>query len=107
MNVDTIAIGGRIRQARLPRPGEKHGRRWIVRRGLLAADALGLVGAFVASALLWGPGAGAHNHLALAVEYGLFVMTLPAWILVAKLHELYDRDEERTDHSTIDEFAGV
>jgi exopolysaccharide biosynthesis polyprenyl glycosylphosphotransferase len=29
------------------------------------------------------------------------------WLLLAKLQGLYERDEERTDHSTIDEFAGV
>ena len=37
----------------------------------------------------------------------LFVLTLPMWLLLAKLQGLYERDEERTDHSTIDEFAGV
>jgi exopolysaccharide biosynthesis polyprenyl glycosylphosphotransferase len=35
------------------------------------------------------------------------VLTLPLWIVVAKLYGLYERDEERTDHSTTDEFAGV
>jgi exopolysaccharide biosynthesis polyprenyl glycosylphosphotransferase len=37
----------------------------------------------------------------------LFVASIPAWILVAKLYGLYDNDEERTDHSTADEFVGV
>ena len=84
MNVDTIALGRAVRQARHPRlPGEKHGRRGIVRRGLLAADALGLVGAFVVAAWLWGPGTGGGNRLALALEYGLFILTLPGWIFVA------------------------
>ena len=45
--------------------------------------------------------------MALATEYVLFLATLPFWILGAKLHELYDRDEERTDHSTTDELARV
>ena len=37
----------------------------------------------------------------------LFVLTLPMWLLLAKLQGLYERDEERTDHSTTDELAGV
>ena len=28
---------------------------------------------------------------------------IPLWILMAKLYGLYDRDEERADHSTVDE----
>jgi len=82
-------------------------RGWIVRRGLLAADAVGLMAAFVITALVFGQGAGAHNHLALAGEYLLFIATLPVWLLGAKLHELYDRDEERTDHTTFNDFVGV
>src|SRR5204862_7533157 len=82
-------------------------RGWIVRRGLLTADAVGLTAAFVITALAFGQGAGEHNHLALAAEYLLFIATLPAWLLGAKLHELYDRDEERTDHTTFNDFVGV
>ena len=40
-------------------------------------------------------------------EIGLFVATLPLWVLFARIHGLYDRDEERTDHSTIDDVVGV
>ena len=76
-------------------------------RGLVVADVVGLFAAFVATALAFGPGTGADNQLALAFEYALFGLTLPGWLLAAKLHELYDRDEERTDHSTIDDFVGV
>ncbi len=35
------------------------------------------------------------------------LLTLPGWVVVAKLYGLYDHDEERTDHSTTDDFAGV
>ena len=37
----------------------------------------------------------------------LFLAALPAWVVAAKLYSLYDRDEERTDHSTVDDFTGV
>jgi exopolysaccharide biosynthesis polyprenyl glycosylphosphotransferase len=82
-------------------------RGWLVRRGLRMADAAGLFGAFTATALIFGTTAGDGGHLALAGEYLLFLLTLPAWLLVAKLHELYDHDEERTEHSTYDDFVGV
>ena len=36
-----------------------------------------------------------------------FLVTLPGWVVIAKLYGLYDHDEERTDHSTADDFAGV
>ena len=31
----------------------------------------------------------------------------PGWILLLRLEGLYDRDEERTDHSTVDDIVGV
>ena len=34
-------------------------------------------------------------------------LTLPAWIVLAKLYGLYDHDEERTDHTTVDDVVGV
>ena len=39
-------------------------------------------------------------------ECALFLLTLPAWIVGAKLYELYDLDEERADHTTVDDFVG-
>ena len=42
-----------------------------------------------------------------ASEYLLFALTLPAWIVLARLYRLYDHDEERTGHSTADDFVGV
>jgi exopolysaccharide biosynthesis polyprenyl glycosylphosphotransferase len=85
----------------------RNSRGWLVRRALRIADATGLGIAFVATALIFGPGAGAQNHLALGAEYVLFVATIPLWLMAAKLYELYDHDEERTDHSTADDFVGV
>jgi exopolysaccharide biosynthesis polyprenyl glycosylphosphotransferase len=100
-----------LADAALGRPetpvGGIRNRGWIMRRGLLIADAVGLTAAFVITALGFGQGAGDHNHLALATEYLLFFATLPFWILGAKLHELYDHDEERTDHTTFEDFVGV
>jgi exopolysaccharide biosynthesis polyprenyl glycosylphosphotransferase len=83
------------------------GRGWLVRRMLLAADLVGLTLAFVASEFFLGLRTSSIDHLTLQAEVGLFVATLPAWIVVAKLYGLYDSDEERTDHSTVDDIVGV
>jgi exopolysaccharide biosynthesis polyprenyl glycosylphosphotransferase len=109
VNANSIPVGAEL--ARSPglaaEPERARDRGWVIRRGLLLADALGLIGAFVVTSLIFGPGAGSGNRFALATEYALFAATLPGWLLAAKLHELYDRDEERTEHSTVDEFTGV
>jgi exopolysaccharide biosynthesis polyprenyl glycosylphosphotransferase len=85
-------------------------RGWLVRRMLLVADLTGLLTAFFAAQLLFSPartGAGAFDHIDPFVEVLLFAGTLPAWIVVAKLYRLYERDEERTDHTTSDDVVGV
>jgi exopolysaccharide biosynthesis polyprenyl glycosylphosphotransferase len=50
---------------------------------------------------------GEGGDVALVGETALFMLLLPFWILLAKLAGLYDQDEERTDHSTVDDIAGV
>ena len=81
-------------------------RGWLVRRALLAADLIGLVTAFLLTEAFMSEflGKGASRVL---TEYLLFALTLPAWVIAAKLYGLYDRDEELTDHSTADEFVNV
>jgi exopolysaccharide biosynthesis polyprenyl glycosylphosphotransferase len=109
VNENSLLAGGAVGRTRheAAQRESSRDRGWIVRRGLLCADGLGLFGAFVVTALTFGQGAGAGNHLAQAAEYALFAATLPVWLLGAKLHELYDQDEERTEHSTVDEFVRV
>jgi exopolysaccharide biosynthesis polyprenyl glycosylphosphotransferase len=48
--------------------------------------------------------AGRYGTLA---EIGLFCASLPGWLILAKIYGLYDRDEERADHSTADEVFSV
>jgi hypothetical protein len=78
-------------------------RGWLVRRALMAADVIGLLVAFVLAELIVGPG----EKIDMSNEVIAFLVTLPAWLLGAKLYGLYDHDEERTNHSTVDEFVGV
>jgi exopolysaccharide biosynthesis polyprenyl glycosylphosphotransferase len=79
----------------------------LVRRTLLLADVAGLVIAFaLANALLPAFGDSA-DRVSPGYEYAAFLLAIPLWILLLRLEGLYDRDEERTDHSTVDDIVGV
>ena len=83
------------------------GRRgWLMRRLLLLADVVGLITAYVVAVGLAGAAASA-DRVGPGWEIVLFVATIPFWILLARVYGLYDRDEERTDHSTVDDVVGV
>jgi exopolysaccharide biosynthesis polyprenyl glycosylphosphotransferase len=77
-----------------------HRRGWLIRRMLLLADVLGLSTAFFLAEIAAGPGF-------VRGEILFFLATLPGWVVIARLYGLYDHDEERTNHSTADEFVGV
>jgi exopolysaccharide biosynthesis polyprenyl glycosylphosphotransferase len=81
-------------------------RGWLVRRALLAADLLGLCLAFAITEALFAPGSG-RDTLNPWIEVLLFLVTLPLWVVVAKVYSLYDRDEDRADHSTADDVSSV
>jgi exopolysaccharide biosynthesis polyprenyl glycosylphosphotransferase len=80
-------------------------RGWLVRRALLFADVVGLSLAFVAATFLFQPVAA--DHVSSYAELAFFAALLPGWVFLAKLYGLYERDEERTDHSTVDDVVGV
>src|SRR5437773_4902264 len=81
-------------------------RGWLVRRALLAADVTGLLAAFAATEVLF-RGRGIEGGVSTTLQSVIFVLTLPAWLVAAKLYGLYDRDEERATHSTADEVLNV
>ncbi|HEU4450259.1 MAG TPA: sugar transferase [Gaiellaceae bacterium] len=81
-------------------------RGWLVRRALVVADLVGLAAAFVVATLIFDQTA-PMDKVANDVEFFTFVLTLPLWVVVAKLYGLYDLDEERTDHSTTDDLVPV
>ena len=78
-------------------------RGWLVRRALLAADVLGLASAFLLAYVTAFDGGDAGTGAQIAA----ILLTIPVWIVAAKLYGLYDRDEENVDHSTVDEVVGV
>ena len=72
---------------------------------LVLADVLGLATAFVLTeylAVTADPG-----QAGVLQEVMVFLAIIPAWVFAAKLYGLYDRDEDRADHSTGDELVGV
>jgi exopolysaccharide biosynthesis polyprenyl glycosylphosphotransferase len=80
-------------------------RGWLVRRMLLLADMAGLLVAFfLTDVILDGR---VQREANLNTELGIFVAALAGWVVVGKLAGLYDHDEERADHSTVDELARV
>jgi exopolysaccharide biosynthesis polyprenyl glycosylphosphotransferase len=81
-------------------------RGWLMRRLLLAVDVVGLTTAFVL-ALAVAPATTGPDRVEMWSEIALFVLSLPFWVVLARLHSLYDRDEERSDHSTVDDIFGV
>lgn len=83
-----------------------HRRGWLVRRVLVLADVVGLSGAFLLAEIS-SPSSGGLNVLSQGGEWMLFLVALPLWVVAARLYGLYSRDEERNDHTTIDDFGGV
>jgi hypothetical protein len=80
-------------------------RGWLIRRALVAADLVGLTAAF--GVALWIYGTNGGGDYGIGFELLLLAATLPVWVVVGRLSGLYDHDEERTNHSTADELAGV
>jgi exopolysaccharide biosynthesis polyprenyl glycosylphosphotransferase len=75
----------------------------LVPRSLLVADLLGLGLAYLLATLLWG----SEGALGSSRELLVFALTLPCWVFAAKLHGLYNRDQERADCSTTDDVVGI
>ncbi|HEY8316622.1 MAG TPA: sugar transferase [Gaiellaceae bacterium] len=101
LSIDPLTLG-RLEARR--HTGRRRG--WLVRRALLAADLAGITLSFMIVERFY-----AHHarldHLTQATEYGLLALSLPGWVVMAKLYGLYDHDEERADHSTADDVLGV
>lgn len=85
--------------------GNRRGR--LVRRALIVADVLGLAVAFVLAEALYGTSGMPTDRVGNITELFLFLATLPGWVVMAKLYRLYDNDDERADHSTIEDLVGV
>jgi exopolysaccharide biosynthesis polyprenyl glycosylphosphotransferase len=88
--------------------GVRRRRGWLVRRALAGADLVGLMLAYFFAQWLYGDHqVGLPDKVSATGESALFLVTLPGWIVLAKLYGLYEGDEERADHSTFDDVARV
>ena len=99
-------IGESIRVPEVRGTASPWPRGWLLRRALVAADIYGLVLAFAITEGMYGDIAG-REAFGRSAETGLFALTLPIWIVLARLYGLYDRDETRTDQRTFDDLPGV
>jgi exopolysaccharide biosynthesis polyprenyl glycosylphosphotransferase len=70
----------------------------------VAADLVGLTLSFLLAEEIAGQ---RGLPVRLSFESVLFLITIPVWVLMAKIYGLYERDEERTEHTTVDDFIGV
>jgi hypothetical protein len=75
-----------------PKRRSARDRGWLMRRMLLAADLIALSTAFVVVDYIFGSHGGRHDTVAFDTEFLLFFVSLPAWIVLAKLYGLYDLD---------------
>ena len=48
-----------------------------------------------------------NDQVSTSVEVLLFALSLPLWVVLGRLYGLYAGDEERANHSTVDDFFGV
>ena len=76
----------------------------LVRRGLLLADVLGLLIAYLIAVVA----TRSDMTIASGSQYAIaFLVALPIWIGGAKWLKLYDRDEQQPGHSTIDDLGRI
>jgi exopolysaccharide biosynthesis polyprenyl glycosylphosphotransferase len=87
----------------LLRRSPKARRSRITPPALVLADLVGLSLAYYLATLI----SGGDGALGSTREGTAFVLSLPCWVFVAKLHGLYRRDHERADHPTTDDIIGV
>jgi exopolysaccharide biosynthesis polyprenyl glycosylphosphotransferase len=105
LDVDLTAAVERLVGAQAPRVKPFRRRGWLIRRALALADIVALLLAFLVAGAFFGGGELAR--VGPNAELGFFFLTLPAWLVIAKIYGLYELDEERADHSTVDETVTV
>ena len=92
---------------RARRNGHSRRRGWVIRRALAAADVTGILLAFVLTQLAFSGNDAPVDRVSPSVEVVLFALSLPLWVVLGRLYGLYAGDEERANHSTVDDFFGV
>lgn len=91
----------------IPAGATRRRRGWLVRRTLMLADLIGLSAAFACLQVALAFGHGEPGRVPLGAEVYLFAASLPVWLASAMAMGLYKRDEERPEHTTVDDLSGV
>jgi exopolysaccharide biosynthesis polyprenyl glycosylphosphotransferase len=81
-----------------------YGRRDFYLRRLLALSDVFCLGAAMALALALNGGSSGHAFWE-SLSFGL--ITLPAWVVLFKMYDLYDRDTKRLSHSTLEDLPSL
>ncbi len=89
------------------RAGKLHPRGWVMRRALAGADVTGIVLAFAVTHLVFALDGVPVDRLSTGTEAFLFALSLPFWVVLGRLYGLYSGDEQRANHSAVDDFVGV
>ncbi len=84
----------------------RHDRDRTVRHALLVADMTALVSAFAVLQVVF-PAQAVNDRLGSTSEIVLFAASLPLWVVLARTMGLYNRDAERPEHTTVDDFVGI
>jgi exopolysaccharide biosynthesis polyprenyl glycosylphosphotransferase len=95
------AVDTRTRELIEARRGT-HGRSWLIRRWLVAADVIALTAAFLLAV-----GLTQNFERSAWVALAIFAASLGIWVAAAKLLGLYDRDDRGMDYSTVDDVLHV
>ena len=93
-------VDDRTRELIEKRRGSVRRRGWLVRRALAVADATGILLAFALTQVLFPPDVDPqYDRIGTHAEIVLFALTLPLWIVLGRIYNLYSSDEQRTDHT--------
>lgn len=109
LNLEAVAIDPPVLDGAGRRAsGRPHRRGRAVGQVLLVADVVALTAAFILAQIVSTQFAGeGMGPVSPTAEFVTFTVTLPVWIVVAKLYGLYGRDAERTGHITVNEIMPV
>jgi exopolysaccharide biosynthesis polyprenyl glycosylphosphotransferase len=99
------ATSGALRRERNASSWARGRRGRLVGLALACGDLLALAVAFVGSEAFLSVAEG--GHIGQPAEYAVFFSTLPGWLIVAKLHGLYDHEGERAGQASVEEVSGV
>lgn len=82
-----------------PNAAKRRSRRAVVLRALVIADLIGFALSFLIAEVVVNSTPG--------LKFAVLVATLPGWLVGAKLLKLYQDDQARIDHSTVDDLSRV